>query len=137
MGARASRRGVVIGGASLAGAAALLAACGGGGDSDKEATGSGPKIYTDTKEETPVKTGGTYAKWIAGDVTSLDPYRQTAAGPNTDLASFTMSRLVNFKTGPGVDPNNYEPVGDLASAWEVSDGGLTYTFKLRQGVKFH
>jgi peptide/nickel transport system substrate-binding protein len=138
MGTRASRRGVVIGGAGLAGAAALLAACGGGSSSDdKGATGSGPKIFTETKEETPVKTGGIYAKWISGDVTSLDPYKQTAAGPNSDLATFTMSRLVNFKTGPGVDPNNYEPVGDLASAWEISDGGLTYTFKLRPGVKFH
>jgi peptide/nickel transport system substrate-binding protein len=48
-----------------------------------------------------------------------------------------MNRLVNFKTGPGVDPNNYEVVGDLADKWEVSDGGLTYTFKLKQGVKFH
>ena len=32
---------------------------------------------------------------------------------------------------------NLEPVPDIAQRWEVSDGGRTYTFYLRQDVKFH
>ncbi|MGH2581398.1 MAG: ABC transporter substrate-binding protein, partial [Anaerolineales bacterium] len=36
-----------------------------------------------------------------------------------------------------IDPISNEPVGRLASSWEVSDDGLTYTFALAEGVMFH
>lgn len=32
---------------------------------------------------------------------------------------------------------NYNPVGSLAESWTVSDDQLTWTFKLRDGVKWH
>ncbi|TCR62997.1 ABC transporter substrate-binding protein [Bosea sp. BK604] len=41
---------------------------------------------------------------------------------------FSMLIRLNFK---------FEPVPDLAETWSVSDDGLSYTFNLRKGVKWH
>jgi peptide/nickel transport system substrate-binding protein len=52
------------------------------------------------------------------------------------VVSFTHSRLLRHKAGPGVRPGAFPIEGDLAESWrQVND--TTYEFKLRRGAKFH
>ena len=52
------------------------------------------------------------------------------------VVSFTHSRLLKHRAGPGVRPGTFPIEGDLAESWkQVND--TTYEFKLRRGVRFH
>lgn len=59
----------------------------------------------------------------------IDPAVGNDYAGSTSLANL-YDTLVFPNAKGGVDPW-------LAESWEVSEDGLTYTFKLRQGVKFH
>lgn len=65
-----------------------------------------------------------------GDSVSLDPAGETD-GESFNVTAHIYDNLVSFK------PGSTEIVPDLAESWEISKDGKTYTFKLRQGVKFH
>jgi peptide/nickel transport system substrate-binding protein len=64
------------------------------------------------------------------DADTLDP-----AGTTTT----TVGNMLNyfFETLIDLDPTNNEIVPRLATKWQVSRDGLTYTFTLRRGVTFH
>ena len=53
----------------------------------------------------------------------------------TDSASFGVAALIY--NGLVKYDGDLNLVGDLAESWEISPDGLTITFKLRQGVKWH
>ena len=61
---------------------------------------------------------------------SLDPHVATATNDFRILVNL-YEGLVRFKSGT----LQVEPA--LAESWTASEDGKTYTFKLRQGVKFH
>ncbi|WP_457584116.1 ABC transporter substrate-binding protein [Ensifer canadensis] len=64
------------------------------------------------------------------DVISMDPgeaFELTAA----EITGNTYSMLVRLDIN-----DTTKIVGDLADSWTVSDDGLTYTFKLKPGLKF-
>lgn len=78
-----------------------------------------------------VKEGGTLVVALPGDILRTDP-----ALIDESNASYVMTQvmegLVSLKPG-----TTAEIVPALAESWTTSPDGLTYTFKLRQGVKFH
>ncbi|MEX2372527.1 MAG: ABC transporter substrate-binding protein, partial [Dehalococcoidia bacterium] len=51
--------------------------------------------------------------------------------------SYTSNKLTRAKVGALADPYRVELEGDLAENWETTDGGQTFVFNLRKGVKFH
>ncbi|HSO59470.1 MAG TPA: ABC transporter substrate-binding protein [Desulfobacterales bacterium] len=75
-------------------------------------------------------TGGTLVWGRGGDSVSLD-LAQATDGESIKAGIQVLENLVIF----GKDSMNVEP--QLAESWKVSDDGLTWTFKLRKGVKFH
>jgi peptide/nickel transport system substrate-binding protein len=80
--------------------------------------------------ETP-RRGGILLAAIAADAPSLDPHQEE---------TFATLQLVApcYSTLLQIDPYSYPKViGDVATEWKIAADGLTYTFKLRQGIRFH
>ena len=77
-----------------------------------------------------VKQGGEMTVTFKDDLVTLDP----AIGydwKNWSVIKSVFDGLMDYK------PGTTELVPDLAESYDVSADGLTYTFKLRHGVKFH
>ena len=66
-----------------------------------------------------------------GEFTTLDPSEIYELVPSEYVAN-VYERLVQIDLR---DPSKFE--GKLAQSWSVGADGITYTFKLRPGVKFH
>ncbi len=69
----------------------------------------------------------------SADAGKLDPHLATTT-PDKGLLHWMFNGLVRIKPGEA-NPAFIEP--DLAESWTTSPDGLTWTFKLRQGVKCH
>jgi peptide/nickel transport system substrate-binding protein len=100
----------------LAATAVLLAAACGGSD-DNASEGGG-------------KSGGTLVFAGAADPVSLDG-ALVSDGESIRVITQLFETLINLKPGT----TELEP--GLATEWEVSPDAKTYTFSLREGVKFH
>lgn len=68
---------------------------------------------------------------LLDEFTTLDPGEIYELVPEEYVAN-TYDRLVRVDLR---DPSKFN--GDVAQSWTVSPDGLTYTFKLRSGLKFH
>jgi peptide/nickel transport system substrate-binding protein len=80
--------------------------------------------------ETP-RRGGVLLAAIGADAPSLDPHQEQTFA-TIELVAPLYSTLIQ------IDPLNYPKIiGDAATEWKIAADGLTYTFTLRQGIRFH
>jgi len=73
--------------------------------------------------------GGTLTFATGADPDSLDP-QNTQSNPGEQVNRMMHENLVRFSAKMQLEPA-------LAESWLASKDGLTWTFKLRKGVKFH
>ncbi len=93
----------------------LAAGCSGSSDSAKSGTAS-----TGLKD---------LVVAIGTDASTLDPHLCTDSATEV-INKNIYNNLVRFDTNMKIAP-------DLATEWKLADDGVTWTFKLRQGVTFH
>ncbi|MCZ2260251.1 ABC transporter substrate-binding protein [Sporosarcina sp. G11-34] len=107
-----------------------LAAC----SQDGGTSGDDVKKDDGKKDSTEVKEDGDKVDTLVfgrgGDSTSLDPSRVTE-GETFKVTVNLFETLLNF----GEQDTTIQP--GLAKSWDPSEDGLTYTFELEEGVKFH
>jgi peptide/nickel transport system substrate-binding protein len=155
-----NRRAVLRASALGAGGLAAAALIGCGGDEETEdtastapaasggapaATGEGklvkdadqpyPYAFPEPAGKTP-KDGGTMIVGVSWEVATMDPTKSAAGGTIT-VPNVSYERLLEWVQGPKADPFKVEMRPGLAASWERSPDGLTYTFKIRPGVKWH
>jgi len=86
-------------------------------------------LLAPAQAQTP-KQGGTFIFARGGDSVKLDP-AVIEDGESARVTNQIFETLVKF------DGSTTNIIPALATSWENSSDGLTWTFKLRQGVKFH
>jgi peptide/nickel transport system substrate-binding protein len=80
--------------------------------------------------ETP-RRGGVLLAAIGADAPGLDIHQESTFAALQPVAPL-------YSTLLQIEPGNYPNiVGDVATEWSIAPDGLTYTFKIRQDIRFH
>lgn len=103
----------------------VLAACSGNNETSEQPVETNDEGETQKADVPQILVFGR-----GGDSVALDPAIVTD-GESAKVTVNLFETLVNF----GEQDTTIHP--GLAESWDVTEDGLTYTFKLREGVKFH
>jgi peptide/nickel transport system substrate-binding protein len=109
------------------------AACGGGGSSvaKNKPTNAHRVVGTGSLARAGgINQGGTLRVGFSGTLVDLDPQTSQSLA-DQQLLENVYRGLTRLKS-----PTDPTPEGDVASSWTVSSNQLSWTFKLRPGVKF-
>src|SRR5262245_6465828 len=88
-----------------------------------------PSVWAQSPD-TP-RRGGVLLAAIGADAPGLDPHQEQTFATLQPVAPL-------YSTLLQIDPYSYPNVtGDVATEWKISPDGLTYTFKIRPGIRFH
>ena len=126
-------------GALFAVTAIVFAACGGATTSSAPASvapppstgaSTAPSVEPSASTAGTPKAGGTLVVAIPGDIAGTDPLLVSDASSSYVLQQI-VETLVTLEPGTGD-----KIIPGLAESWTLSEDGLTYTFKIRSGVKF-
>ncbi|MCA1969561.1 MAG: ABC transporter substrate-binding protein [Rhizobium sp.] len=85
---------------------------------------SAPQAFAATPADTLVQG------WAFDDIITLDPGEAFEIS-TAEVTANTYSKLVNLDMN-----DTSKVVGELAESWTISEDGMTYTFKLKPGLKF-
>ncbi|MBI4607464.1 MAG: ABC transporter substrate-binding protein, partial [Candidatus Rokubacteria bacterium] len=90
-------------------------------------------LATPAQAQEKPRYGGELIFPVPSEPPSYDGHREETFGLIHPFAPFYNTLL---RVDPN-DPSGTKPVPSLAESWTVAKDGLTYTFKLHKGVKFH
>src|SRR5690606_8168190 len=76
------------------------------------------------------KVGGTFLTNLGAEPPTLNPLSSQEASAS-EVESYVMSSLLER------NPDTYEWEEAVAEKWNISKDGMTFEFKIREGVKFH
>jgi len=93
-----------------------------------------PYNFPEPAGKTP-KPGGTLRVGATWDVGPMDP-TVSAAGGTIVVPNVVYNRLLGFDRGPESNPLRVKVVPELATSWEVTPDGQTYTFKIDPAAKW-
>jgi peptide/nickel transport system substrate-binding protein len=137
-GMHASRRASLL---TSAVTALALAACGSSGGSGGSNPSEPPDDVTGVVNGTlpldgPPQNGGTLTINDPSDAPTLDGMKSPSAYTHLAISGIVYSKLLEFEVGREIPYGSMGVRGDLADTWERSDDGLTWTFNLRDDVKW-
>ena len=115
-------------GPALATLALIAGAC--GGPAPAATTAPATAAASAASAAPKVATGGTFRFAQSGDISALDPWNVT------DGNSLLVTRQI-YEGLVDYEPTGFKIVPKLSTAWTTSADGKTWTFTLRDGVKFH